>query len=338
MIKVGIIGTGEMGRVHAHCLIGMKCDAEIIACHDINHEAAKDFSIAFGSTPYQKIEEFMDSEIDCVYICTRHDSHKTLVELAIKNKKAVFCEKPLAFDLNEAESLYLDVVKSGLNFTIGFNQRFAPGIIALKTYMKENKTVPTIINMSMSCVNFLDGWMGKPEQGGGIVLSWLCHGMDLLRHITDDEIISLCCNASRQRLPEGYCADGGAIICNMKSGAIATISFHDHSPMTYVMDPQKDMVRIEMHTGEESLVCYGHDKFVACHKDGVETQTFGPYNQLYSWGYIEFNKQYIEALKKGVSLSPDIKDAIISSIMLDKVHQSIAEQRFVGIDLDRILK
>lgn len=318
MIKVGMIGCGDMARIHSEALALIPEKAELCAYQNIHSEKAYKFAERFGGKAYDTPESLLrDSGVDCVYICTRHDSHDELVRLALKYKKAIFCEKPLAFTLEESLALYPEIKKAGLPFTIGFNQRFTPGVIALRKYIQEHNEKPTIINMSMTCVNFLDGWMGRPEDGGGIMTSWLCHAFDLLRYITGQEIQSLSCMADRLRLPEGYCEDAGAVICRLSNNSIATISFHDHAPSTYVMDPGKDMVRIEMHTGKKSLICYAHDKFSVYEAGKVQTISYGPYSQNYSWGYEEFNEQYIDMLAAGGSLKPDEKDGLIAAILVE---------------------
>lgn len=329
MIKVGIIGCGDMGRIHVESLAEVS-GVQVTAYHDLKHENAVRFSEKYGGTPYQSVEEiFRNPDVNCVYICTRHDSHGELVKKALDSKKMIFCEKPMAFTVDESVRMAEAIKKSGLPFMIGFNQRFAPAIQALKKYLDSQSVKPTIINLSMSCVNFLDQWMGKPEQGGGILPSLLCHALDLLRFITDDEIESVSCLADRLRLGEGYMEDGGAVICRLRSGIIASAIFHDHSHPSYVMDPMKDMVRLEMHTGTKSIVSYAHDKLTICDQAGVRTEQFGPYDQLYSWGYKEINKQFIEALKAGVKPVPNEDDGIKSILLVDAARKSMETGKLI---------
>lgn len=323
MINVGIIGCGDMGRIHVESLSELS-DVRVMAYNDVNYQNALRFAEKYGGTSYEDVDElFSNPAIDCVYICTRHDSHAELVRKALASKKKIFCEKPLAYNLQDSIKLAEEIKKSGLPFMIGFNQRFSPAIQALKKYLSEQAEKPTIINLSMSCVNFLDAWMGKPEQGGGILPSLLCHVFDLLRFITNDEIKTLSCLADRLRLGEGYMEDGGAMICQFKSGIIASAIFHDHSHPSYVMDPMKDMVRLEMHTGTKSIVSYAHDKLTVCDDRGVRTVQFGPYDQLYSWGYKEINKQFIEALNKGVKPEPNEEDGLTAALLVDAARKSM---------------
>jgi predicted dehydrogenase len=331
MIQIGIIGCGDMGRIHVESLSGLK-DVRVSAFFDTDSGQTEKFVRNYGGRGYKIADELFNSDIDCVYICTRHDSHANLVNRAIEYKKAIFCEKPLAHSIKDAQNLYDRIKNAQIPFMIGFNQRFAPGILALKDYLRKSADHPTIINLSVACVNFLDAWMGKPEQGGGILPSLLCHELDLLRFIMDEEIDSLVCSADRLRLPEGYLEDGGAVICRFKSGCIANITFHDHSHPLYVFDPLKEMIRMEIHTGAKSMVTTAHDKFTVCDENGISIKQFGPFSQLYSWGYTEINKQFILALVNKTKPLPNERDAMISSLLVQAARDSVKQEKFIKFD------
>jgi len=335
MMKIGIIGCGDMGRIHAESLVPIK-DIKLAAFCDINKDLSASFAEKYGGKNYANPEDLIASDIDCVYICTRHDSHADLVNKAVDYKRAIFCEKPLAHSVEDAKNLYKRIKEAKLPFMIGFNQRFAPAILALKEYLKSSNDHPTIINLSVACVNFLDAWMGKPEQGGGILPSLLCHELDLLRFIMNEEIASLACMADRLRLPEGYLEDGGGVICRFKSGCIAAVTFHDHSHPQYVFDPLKEMIRMEIHTGKKSMVSYAHDQFVLCDQNGVSIKKYGPFSQLYSWGYTEINRQFISALVNKQKIIPNETDAVISALLVKAARDSIEQEKTIKFDWSAI--
>ena len=172
-MRVGIIGCGDMGRIHAECLHSLG-KAEIAAVHDIRSDIAEAFSQRFGGKVCKDADELLSKStgVDCVYICTRHDSHLEILSKAIKAKKAIFCEKPLSMELSESKEIAARIRESRMPFMIGFNQRRSPGAIALKKKLAVAGR-PTIINLSISCVNFLDVWMGKAAQGEEFLPPWL---------------------------------------------------------------------------------------------------------------------------------------------------------------------
>ncbi|MEO1407707.1 MAG: bi-domain-containing oxidoreductase, partial [Pseudomonadota bacterium] len=65
-------------------------------------------------------------DTDAVFIVTRHDSHAELATAALKADKHVFCEKPLAMEIDQLDAVVNAARASGGTLTVGFNRRFAP--------------------------------------------------------------------------------------------------------------------------------------------------------------------------------------------------------------------
>lgn len=330
MIKVGIIGCGSMGRIHAECLESLG-GTEIAAVQDIHFETAVSFAKRFGGIPYRNQDELLSrADVDCVYICTRHDSHLEIVKKAIEAKKPIFCEKPLSMELDQSEEISKSVRDSHLPFMIGFNQRRSPGVIRLKKQL-ESAGRPTIINLSVSCVNFLDEWMGKAEQGGGILTSLACHAFDLLRHVTGEEIVELSCFADRLRLGNGYLEDCGVALCRFESGIVSCVSFHDHGQQSYVMEPTKAMFRLEVHTATHSLLSHCHSDFLSCSGPIAAPEKIEPNSINRAWGYIETNRCFIDALVRGIRPEPNEEDGLIADRLVHAAKKSTQERRAITL-------
>src|SRR5688572_1463430 len=97
VINLGLIGCGELARVHAECI--QRIDgAGFVAFCDIAESAAiqlrDDFGGDYATTSPDKL--LADPNIDAVYICTRHDSHASLAIAAARAGKHILIEKPLA--------------------------------------------------------------------------------------------------------------------------------------------------------------------------------------------------------------------------------------------------
>src|SRR4051812_5986400 len=116
LIKLGLIGCGGLGRVHAD-LVKRIPGARFIAFCDIAEAAAikmrDDFGGAYATTSPEKI--FADRDIDAVYICTRHDSHASLAIGAAAAGKHIFIEKPLALRADACEAVAEAVQRAGVH-------------------------------------------------------------------------------------------------------------------------------------------------------------------------------------------------------------------------------
>lgn len=125
-VKVGIIGAGRIGQVHAETL-AYRCP-NATAAHivdffpDVAADVAKKYGIPRHGQDYMEIIE--NDEIDAVWICSPSSMHKEQIVAAAKAGKHVFCEKPLAVELSEADEVIEAVDKSGVKMMLAFQRRF----------------------------------------------------------------------------------------------------------------------------------------------------------------------------------------------------------------------
>lgn len=131
MIKVGLLGAGRIGNVHAKSIVA-HAGCQLVAVSDINMDAAKKLAAAYGATAKSSQEIVADPTIDAVLIATSTDTHADLIEAAAKAGKAVLCEKPVDLSLDRALACHEAVSKLGRPVMIGFNRRFDPNFAALK--------------------------------------------------------------------------------------------------------------------------------------------------------------------------------------------------------------
>ena len=104
-IRWGVIGTGSIANAFAHSI--KHCNySELISVYGRNKETLKVFSKKFNINGIDAVEKLLSSnDVDAIYIATPHSSHFKFALEAIKNKKHVLCEKPIA--MNHIESMVL---------------------------------------------------------------------------------------------------------------------------------------------------------------------------------------------------------------------------------------
>lgn len=141
--------------------------------------AAKKFGFEQSSTDGAAL--LADAETDAVLITTRHDAHARQVLAALAAGKHVFVEKPLALTLDEIDSIEAAARISGKVLMVGFNRRFAPLSIRMKSLLAGvpgPKSFIATINAGMIPA---DHWTQDPAVGGGRIVGEACHFIDLLR-------------------------------------------------------------------------------------------------------------------------------------------------------------
>jgi predicted dehydrogenase/threonine dehydrogenase-like Zn-dependent dehydrogenase len=118
-----------------------------------------------------------------VFIATRHDEHGELVRAALRAGKHVWVEKPLALTEADLDATMAVARSSSGILAVGFNRRFAPLAVHLRTVLfasKDSYSASILINAGRLPS---DHWTLDPRQGGGRIVGEACHFVDLLRYV-----------------------------------------------------------------------------------------------------------------------------------------------------------
>ena len=125
-IAVGLIGAGRIGTSHAQVIAQRVPGARLVAVCDPRLEAARSLGSRFGARAVSDPDDLIgDPEVEAVVIAASSTAHAELVTAAAAAGKAVFCEKPAAMSLAEADHSLASVEAAGVPFQVGFNRRFA---------------------------------------------------------------------------------------------------------------------------------------------------------------------------------------------------------------------
>ena len=130
-IAVGLIGAGRIGTSHARLIAERVPGARLAAVADPRPEAGQALASRYGAQsvvdPRALIE---DPAIDAVVITASSDAHADLVVAASQAGKAIFCEKPMALTLADADRALAAAEDAGVILQVGFNRRFDAGFRA----------------------------------------------------------------------------------------------------------------------------------------------------------------------------------------------------------------
>src|SRR3989442_1660433 len=125
-LKIGLIGAGRIGRLHAEHLTSRIPSADLIMVADVSEEAARQcaelYTIPHSTQDYREVLGYPD--IQAVVICSSTDTHALIIEKAAQAGKHIFCEKPIALDLPSIDRALDAVERAGVKLQIGFNRRF----------------------------------------------------------------------------------------------------------------------------------------------------------------------------------------------------------------------
>jgi predicted dehydrogenase len=176
MLKVGIFGTGHLGKFHVANWLEIP-DVEIVGFYDPNDEAAIDTIERFGLKRFEAMETLMDL-VDAVDVITPTQFHYSVCEMALRKSKHVFVEKPLASDLDEANRLIKLVQEAKVKFQVGHVERFNPAFLALEG----RKLAPMFIE-----VHRLAQFNPRGTEVS-VILDLMIHDIDIVLHLVDSDI------------------------------------------------------------------------------------------------------------------------------------------------------
>ena len=132
MLKIGIFGVGHLGKIHLSQLMTMK-DVEVVGFYDPGNANAASVTEQYQIPRYTIAEELILAA-DAIDIVAPTTQHFKLCEIALRNGKHIFVEKPMTNTMDEAKTLVKLVEEANIKFQVGHVERFNPAFLALKGY------------------------------------------------------------------------------------------------------------------------------------------------------------------------------------------------------------
>jgi predicted dehydrogenase/threonine dehydrogenase-like Zn-dependent dehydrogenase len=149
--------------------------------------AARRFGFQQATSDYHTI--LADTDINTVFIATRHNLHARLVVEALQAGKHVFVEKPLALNRDELASIQEAWQQAqGQQLMVGFNRRFSPLTVRIQQLLAgRSQPVSGVYTINAGAIP-PENWTQDMRIGGGRIIGEGCHFIDLLRFLTGHPI------------------------------------------------------------------------------------------------------------------------------------------------------
>ena len=188
-LNLGLFGAGRIGRIHAHNLTRRIPEARLSAVVDISREAAERCAADFGIPSFSEEEARImeDPSIEAVVICSSTPTHPRLIREAAAAGKHIFCEKPLALDLQQIDDALEAVRDCEVKLQVGFNRRFDPSFHQAREAVAAGRIgTPHLVRVTSRDPAPPPAEYVKAS--GGIFLDMTIHDFDIARYLAGDEI------------------------------------------------------------------------------------------------------------------------------------------------------
>ena len=209
MKKVGIVGYGNIGTIHAKALENVE-NARLYAVCDINAARRSLCREMYGTIDYEDYDEMLkNGNVDCVHICTPHYLHFEMISKALKAGKDVVVEKPVTMTKEEFEAL--QNIEGVEKVAVVMQNRLNPCVQKLKNIVQSKelglvKATKAILTWHRDKEYYeQDNWRGKwATEGGGLLINQAIHTLDLFSYLVGDirNVKAHLCNYSLQEIIE----------------------------------------------------------------------------------------------------------------------------------------
>ncbi|CAA9547619.1 MAG: Myo-inositol 2-dehydrogenase [uncultured Thermomicrobiales bacterium] len=324
-LRVGLIGAGRIGKGHARTLAAMP-EVDLVAVADVNAESARAVAgeVGVGRWTTDPTETIADPAIDAVVIASSTDTHAALIVAAAKAGTHVFCEKPVALDLETTDVALAAVAAAGVGFQIGFQRRFDPAYAKAKALIADG---------ALGAIETIRDAMRDPappprayaEASGGLYRDMTIHNFDCVRWLMGAEPEQLFAMGSAlvdPSLAEIGEIDTSVVTMRFPGGALAVIDNGRRSGFGYD-------VRTEIFGSKGALLIGYREATPLLHlgADGVRTDHVHFFLERFACAYAEELRAFVAAVRAARPPDPGAADARAALTLAYAAEASRAEGR-----------
>ena len=246
-LRIGVVGVGRIGVLHAETLSGL--DGVSLFLVDADHQRAAEVAGALGATAAASPEKLLEEGIDAVVIATSTQGHVPLLRLAASAGVPAFCEKPVALELAALAEVSDEVATARITVQVGFQRRFDSGYRAARAAVVSGE-LGNLLLVRAATHDPAPPAEAYIATSGGMFRDLSIHDFDAIRYVTGEEIVEVYADGA-VRETEWFArhddVDAAVAVLRLSGGALGIVSGARHDPLGYD-------VRLELFGAAESIV------------------------------------------------------------------------------------
>jgi myo-inositol 2-dehydrogenase/D-chiro-inositol 1-dehydrogenase len=311
--RIGFAGAGFIANHHAAALSAMP-GVTIVAIQEPDTIRADAFASVYGVRVVPSFDALLDG-IDALYICSPNTLHAHSTIAALDAGIHVFCEKPPAVTLADAQRILDAASRAKGVYQLGLNQRFAPVHVAIEEKFDAGAITPRWAHVKMNRGQLLDPpWVADDSVTGGFLFETAIHTLDVLMWLLGPvrEVVCRAAQTCSEQL------DDFAMLLTFESGVTATFCSSGHTT------PLFPFQRIEIYGDYSTAVTEEADRVTF--QIGVDAVpeildvSGSPWVERF--GYIAEDRAFIAAARGEAAAPVTTRDAFRVIELIDACYQA----------------
>ena len=321
-LKVGIIGAGYVGGVHA-ALLSRDERVSVAMVHDVARERAEKLARSIGATVVNSVDELIDA-VDALYITTPNTKHTALALDTLGKGKHVFCEKPMATSLEDARAVLDAASRTEAVFQVGHNRRFAPVYATLKQMLMESGPAHSA-HVKMNRGELINpAWVGDPTITGGFLYETSIHMFDMMRFLFG-EVSTIDAIGTSHEYPE---IDDFSVLLRFNSGMHAVMSSSADASWLFPFE------RVEVFCHHATITTREMESIA--YSEGLDgtygTRSMQQLAKEEKWGYAQEDRAFVDSIVNGAPPQVTALDGFKSVELVDACYRAVQTGERIHID------
>jgi myo-inositol 2-dehydrogenase/D-chiro-inositol 1-dehydrogenase len=312
-MKIGVVGAGNMGKLHAS-LFGERSDVEFIGVTDIDLDRCRQLCDSYGGKPFTDVKEMVQAGAEIVFVTVPNTKHKPIILDGLREGALVFSEKPFVTSLKDADEIMTELGGRKDRLYLGFNRRFAPVYAKAKDYINQGFEVHSG-NIIMNDGDMLTPpWVVNTEMTGGFLYDTTIHMFDMVRYLVG-EVAEVRCIAQQCRYP---LQDNFSIVFTTNKGQSVVMSTNGHASWAWPSE------RIQLWGDHATIVTEELDRVTHCgsRQSTLDATDVKNLERNRKWGYAQMHEDFLGAVKAKRPFSITADDAYRSVLITEACYES----------------
>lgn len=329
--RVGLIGTGRIGQVHAASIAENK-QAELTWVCDPFVEGAQRVSAEYGGkVSVDPAEVFASGEVDVVVVAAPTPTHVDLISAAIDAGVHVLCEKPIDLDIARVDGLRDKAREAKSQIALGFNRRFDPQFEEIRLRV-EAGDIGSLEQLTIISRDPAPAPRDYIAVSGGIFRDMTIHDFDMARSFIPNivEVSAVGANSFSDYIKEEGDFDSVVVTMRGDNNELITIVNSRHSSYGYDQ-------RLEAFGSEGMLYAHNVPETTVSRYGAVEVEARRPYLNFFLDRYaIAYRREldvFLDGIREGKMLNPTFEDGRAALLLADAALESATTGKVVRVKL-----